>query len=62
MHEQVRQVQQTAAARSMVEEQFLRSLSGLTMPQMVERLAAKFSALKEKSAVIACPPSDDEVS
>ncbi len=50
---QVRQVHQMAAARSLVEEEFLGSLAGLPAPQLRERLVAKFSALQEQAAALA---------
>lgn len=42
-----------AAARSLVEEEFLGSLAGLPAQQLRERLAAKFGALQEQAAALA---------
>lgn len=50
---QVRQVHQMAAARSLVEEEFLGSLAGLPSQQLRERLSAKHAALQEQAASLA---------
>lgn len=42
-----------AAARSLVEEEFLGSLAGLPSQQLRERLAAKYAALQEQAASLA---------
>jgi uncharacterized protein YidB (DUF937 family) len=58
---QVKQVHQAASTRGLVEEQFLRSLTSLPMPEMVERLSAKLGAVKQQTAKLISTPCDDEV-
>ncbi|BDA48903.1 probable Afadin- and alpha-actinin-binding protein at N-terminal half [Coccomyxa sp. Obi] len=64
VNQQVRQVQQMAAARSLVEEEFLGSLAGLPSQQLRERLSAKYAALQEQAATLAAMdlPEDEELS
>ncbi|EIE18816.1 hypothetical protein COCSUDRAFT_44983 [Coccomyxa subellipsoidea C-169] len=63
VNQQVRQVHQMAAARSLVEEEFLGSLAGLPAPQLRERLVAKFGALQEQAAALATldVPEEEEL-
>ena len=51
-----------AAARSLVEEEFLGSLAGLPSQQLRERLSAKYAALQEQAAALAAMDlPEDEV-